>query len=331
MTLHRSSYKHWEGGHLGIWRRRGVIAANGLKMCLQSKWLRHLIMVSWVAALLQTAILFLLGQLLVKDSLMVKWLANLNPQLQNFARGLVGWLELHPELSIRATYNILFFYFATYLVNFTLLGLAVCLPHLITRDLASKAIIIYASKAVSRLDYLLGKLGTLFGLMFLTWLGPLCAAWFFGNLLSPDWHFFWHSRAALGNTLLYVIPGMTVLSFLALAASAISEGEKVTVNLWVAWWLLGNGLVGLAAVTRPWLKFLSFTYDLKQISLSIFRLKNDLQVAEDNLPILGMMLRNFNREKSSIFQPPHLAGAIIALVIMLFLAAWLINRRLKPE
>ena len=63
---------------------------------------------------------------------------------------------------------------------------------LITRDLASNAIIIYASKAVSRGDYLLGKFATAFGLLVLTWLGPVCAAWFVGNLLAPDWRFFWH-------------------------------------------------------------------------------------------------------------------------------------------
>jgi len=331
MTLHRSSYQHWAGTHLGIWQRRGVIAMNGLKSCLQGKFLRHLIMICWVGSLLQVAILFFLGQLLVTDSLVFKWLSNLNPQLQALARGLVSWLEQHPEISVRTTYNILFYYFATYLVNLTLVGLALCLPHLITRDLASKAIIIYSAKAVSRFDYLLGKLGTLFGLMFLTWLGPLCAAWFVGNLLAPDWHFFWHSRAALFHTVVYVLIGMSVLALLALAVSAISEGEKVTVNLWVAWWLLGNGMVALATVSKPWLKFLSFTYDLKQLSLAIFSLKTDLKVAEESVPLLNVMLSGFKKQNFGIWQSPHLAGAVLALAIMVCAAGWIIAKRVKPQ
>ena len=63
------------------------------------------------------------------------------------------------------------------------------IPLLITRDLACNAIVIYSSKAVTRGDYLLGKFATAFGLLALTWLGPVCAAWFVGNLLAPDWTF----------------------------------------------------------------------------------------------------------------------------------------------
>lgn len=331
MTLHHSGYKHWEGHHLGIWRRRLVIAAQGLKSSLEGRWLRHVIMVCWVLGLIQVCFLFFLGQLLVRDSMVVKWLANLNPDLQNFARGLVGWLEEHPEISVRTTYNILFYYFATYMVNFTLIALAICLPHLITRDLASKAIVIYSAKAVTRLDYFLGKLGTVLGLMFLTWLGPLCAAWFFGNLLAPDWHFFWHSRAALFNTCAHVGLGMLVLSLLVLAISAISESEKVTVNVWLGWWLMGNGFVALAAMAKPWLKFLSFTYNLKQVSLSIFRLRDDLKIAEENIPILGMMLRGLNKQTNALWQSPHLTGALVALFVMSALACLLLAKRVKPE
>jgi len=98
---------------------------------------------------------------------------------------------------------VLFYYFCTNLLRASIFALGMAIPLLVTRDLASNAIIIYSSKAVSRMDYLLGKFAMAFGLMALTWLGPAFAAWFLGNLLAPDWRFFWHSRAALFNTLLY--------------------------------------------------------------------------------------------------------------------------------
>jgi hypothetical protein len=79
----------------------------------------------------------------------------------------------------------------------SIFALGMALPSLITRDLASNAIVIYSSKAVTRGDYLLGKFCTAFGVMSLTWLGPVCGAWFVGNLLAPDWKFFWHARIAL--------------------------------------------------------------------------------------------------------------------------------------
>ena len=42
MPLHDTSYQHWDGVHLGLWRRRWAIAWNGLTAALQNKWIRHL-------------------------------------------------------------------------------------------------------------------------------------------------------------------------------------------------------------------------------------------------------------------------------------------------
>ena len=62
-----------------------------------------------------------------------------------------------------------------------------------THDLASNAILIYSSKALSRFDYILGKFGIAFTLLSLLCLAPLIAVWFVGNLLSGGF-----AGAALG-------------------------------------------------------------------------------------------------------------------------------------
>ena len=92
MPLHDASYKHWDGAHLGLWRRRLVITTNGLSACLQNRLTRHLTVVCWVTALAVSGLLFFVGQLLVADSIVVEWLQNLNPQLQMFAQMLTSWL-----------------------------------------------------------------------------------------------------------------------------------------------------------------------------------------------------------------------------------------------
>jgi len=79
MPLHDTSYQHWEGVHLGLWRRRFVIASNSLLRCLQTKPMGHLVIICWVLALAMAAVLFLIGQLLVSDSIVVQWAGNLNP------------------------------------------------------------------------------------------------------------------------------------------------------------------------------------------------------------------------------------------------------------
>jgi ABC-2 type transport system permease protein len=331
MPLHNTQYQHWEGIHLGLWQRRGTIALNGLTACLQIKGMRHVVAMCWIAALGMTAALFLIGQLLVADSIVVQWVGNLNPQLQGFARTFTSWLEQHPEVSVRTTQNVLFYYFGTFLLPVSIFALGVVLPVLITRDLASNAIIIYASKAVSRGDYLLGKFCTAFGLLALTWLGPICAAWLLGNLLAPDWRFFWHSRVALFHTVIFGIGSMVILSLLALGVSALSSKEKSAPAVWFMWWIIGGVIAPIAAQTKPWLRHLSFNYNLDQLALSVFRLGDDLKIAQDNVPIFGTMLRNIRAETMAALNSPPVWGAVCGLLVMAGIAALVVVKRVKPE
>jgi hypothetical protein len=331
MALHDASYKHWDGVHLGVWRRRLAIAYNGLTTCFQNKLLRYLTVVCWVSALGISGVLFFVGQLLVADSVVVQWVGNLNPQLQLFAQMLTSWLEQHPEISVRATQNVLFYYYCSWLLRLGIFALGLAIPVLITRDLASNAITIYASKAVTRCDYLLGKFATAGGLVVLTWLGPVCSAWLVGNLLAPNWKFFWHARVALGHALLYGFGSLAVLSLLALGASSISSREKSTVAFWFVWWILGGVLAPIAVHTRPWLRHLSFNFNLDQIALAVFHIGDDIRIAQDNIPILGDLLRPASARAIAALSAPATDASLLGLLGMLLLAGWTVYGRVNPE
>lgn len=331
MPLHDISYQHWTGVHRGLWGRRWVIASNGLKACLRNKLLRRVVMLCWVAALSMAAILFLVGQLLVADSMVVHLVPNLDPGLRAFVGMLTTWLEQHPEISVRTTQDLLFFYFGTFLMRASIFALGLAIPVLITRDLASNAIVIYSSKAVSRGDYLLGKLGTAIGLLTLTWLAPVCAAWFVGNLLASDWGFFWHSRGALFHALRYGLASMTILSVLALGVSAISTKERSTTALWFIWWVVGGVVAPIAIHTEPWLQHISFNYNLDQFAISVFRLGDDLKIAQDNIPILGGMLSGVHPQTIAALSAPAFWGAVAWSLAMLVGALVIILRKVKPE
>jgi hypothetical protein len=331
MPLHDVNYQHWTGTHLGIWARRWVIARNGLASCLNNKAIRNIVVLCWMLSLTMSAVLFLVGQLLVADSVVVQWVGKLNPQLQAFAQMLTQWLEDHPEISVATTQNALFYFYSTYLMPVGIFVLGLAMPSLITRDLASNAILIYSSKAVTRGDYLLGKFCTAFGLLAMTWLGPACAAWFLGNLLAPDWRFFWHARAALVHVLVFDLSGMIILSGLALGVSAISNREKATPAAWFMWWILGGVIQPIALNTKPWLRHLSFTYDLRQIGLFTFHLGDDLKTVQDNVPIFGQMLSSISAQTRNALTQPTLGGALAALALMLVAGAYIIRTRVKPE
>jgi hypothetical protein len=332
MPLHDVSYKHYDGPRLGVWRRRVAIAKNGLTACLQVRWMMNLVVMCWGLGLVAAAILFLVGQLLVPDSAMSQWVATfVSPTLQQFATLLIHWLKEHPDISVKTTQSVLFYYLGLWLMRISIFALGPIIPLLITRDLACNAIVIYSSKAVTRGDYLLGKFATAFGFLALTWLGPVCAAWFLGNLLAPDWSFFWHARFALGNILIYGLSSMTVLSVLALGVSALSPNEKSTTAFWFMWWILGAVITPIALHTRPWLRHLGFGFDINQIALHTFRVGENITSAETSIPILGTMLQRIRPETMAALETPHLGGTIVALLIMVLLAAWIVHQRVKPE
>jgi hypothetical protein len=331
MPLHDAHYQHWEGTHLGLWARRWVIAKNGLTASLQSKFIWRILTVCWLMGLAMAGLLFLIGQLLVADSIVVRWTAQLNPQLQALARMLTSWLQEHPDISVRTTQDVLFYFFCVYLTPLSIFALGVTLPRLITRDLASNAIVIYASKAVSRSDYLLGKFCSAFGLLTLTWLAPVCGAWLLGNLLAPDWRFFWQALAPLCHVLIFGLAGMAVLSGLALGVSALSSREKWTPAIWFIWWVLGGTLQPIAEHTQPWLRHLSFTYNLRQIALATFHLGHDLETAQANIPIIGQALGHIPAETMNTINHPALGGAVAGLALMLTAAAVILRKRVSPE
>ena len=324
MSLHEFSYQHWEGRHCGIWRRRWVIALNGLKSCLANRWARNLVLAAWTIAMAAIGILFLIGQLLVPDSIAYDMMKPLGEQMRGLFEGLKIWLTDRPEISVRVAYNMLFYFFASTLYWLAMISTMLAIPHLISRDLSSRAIIIYSSKAISRFDYFLGKFGTVFGLLSLVWLGPVLAAWLAGNLLAQDWSFFWHSRGALSNALLYVTASMLVISVLSLGISALSSKPRMAMSYWIVFWLVGDAVGSAASITRS----LSISHNLKQISLRIFNLEGEVQLAQENIPFLGDIM---SRPLTSWLETPEIDGALAALAVMLALAVVIMAQRVKPE
>jgi ABC-type multidrug transport system fused ATPase/permease subunit len=244
--------------------------------------------------------------LLVPDSIVVQWVAQMNPHLQAFARMLTTWLQIirksrwhHPE---RALLFLLRLFDA--LEHFAL-GMA--LPTLITRDLASNAIVIYSSKAVTRGDYLLGKFCTAFGVMTLTWLGPVCG--------RGSWEICWRrignfsgTRAsALFHALIFGLSSMVISERAGLGVSACSSREKSTPALWFTWWALGLAIQpiastpAVAAAPEFWLQFAANR-------LATFRLGQDLKTAQDSIPILGKCCK-MSPETAPPWNDPTLGGA----------------------
>lgn len=332
MPLIDTGYRAYEGDHRGVWYRRMVIASTGFRACLANPWMKRVVSMVWMAALALTTLLFFTGQLLVADSFVFGIVDSLNPGLRALFMGIMRWLIEHPEVSVHTVYNFLFYQFTTGTAFLSYVAIAIAIPHLIPTDLASRALLVYSAKAVNRFDYFLGKFGIVFGLLTITWLGPVLAVWCLSNLLAPDWHFFIHSRHALLHAVSYVVPSMIVLGVLALGVSATSTKEKSSGATWIGLWLLGNAFIPLGAATKPWLKHFSFTFNLNQLALKSFQLRQDMDVAAEQIPVIGRMLERAGRRAAPAFMhEPEFTGALIALAAMALVAVIVLLKRVKPE
>jgi len=271
MTQIEQQYRRWEGSHEGIWRRRWVIAGGMLQGCLKGKWLQRLVAGCWIAALGQIILLFFYSQLVDSTSAVADWLGADDEGFAMLVFSLEMLIKQNPELAVSVPWKIVFGFYSLMLFWPTMLVLTVAVPRIISADLSSNAIVLYASKAVSRWDYLFGKLGAVAGLIILTWVGPVLFAWLGGNLLAPSWKFFWLTREALFSSLTFGLVGLGFLAVLTLGVSALSPNAKVVTSAWLALWLLGWGMEAPANASRAdWMLHLSFRYNLSQVHTRVF-------------------------------------------------------------
>lgn len=271
MTQIEQQYHQWDGNHEGIWRRRWVIAEGMLQGCMKVKWLQRLVAGCWIAALGQVILLFFYSQLVDSTSAVADWLGADDEGFATLVFSLEMLIKQNPELAISVPWNLVFGFYTLLLFWPTMLVLTVAVPKIISADLSSNAIVLYTSKAVSRWDYLLGKLGAVMGLIVLTWVGPILFAWLGGNLLAPSWKFFWLTREALFNSITFGLVGMGFLSLLILGISSVSANGKVVTFAWLSLWLLGWGMEAPAEATHTeWMRHLSFRYNLSQVHTKVF-------------------------------------------------------------
>jgi ABC-2 type transport system permease protein len=131
---------------------------------------------------------------------------------------------------------------------------------LIARDLKHNAVVLYASKPISRWEYLLGKFSVLFFIdATLLCVGPL-ALFLLQVVVSPDYkpwsQNFWRDYAGIAPAIvLYGLACAVTLSLLIMAASSLTENARYAGAAFAAF-LIGSEAFPamLAGFTRdPWL------------------------------------------------------------------------------
>ena len=114
-------------------------------------------------------------------------------------------------------------------------------PGLISRDLRSRAYLLYFSRPIGRLEYIAGKMSTVICYIIMCSTIPALGLFVFSVMLSPDATAFLNTWdiifRILGASLVLAIP----LSALVLMFSSLTHESRFATFAWFAVWALGEG------------------------------------------------------------------------------------------
>jgi len=240
MPIFELGYRHWEGALTPAWKRWATITRAGVALAFRSKVLRRLLFLAWAPLLYFGPLFFAVGYVTdpargVRGS---DW--------ASFARAFLG-TELanrfmNDPASLRPhVWSAIFSHFFMYSQGFlTFLVLTIVAPPLISQDVRSKAFLLYFSKPITRVEYLLGKAGTALFCVSLVSLLPGVVLYAVSIALSP-------SMAVLADTfvtlpriltasLVVALPG----TLLVLAFSSLTSDGRYATFAWIGVWMLGE-------------------------------------------------------------------------------------------
>jgi ABC-2 type transport system permease protein len=314
----------------GVAYRRWVITSTGLRQLFSTKFFLGLLIVAWVAGLAIAALGFAFSQTVVTGGWLEQGAMQLGPRAQAVASAIGALVLLYPDICVDGLFTLIFWVHSFLGLWLCLIGLTVLVPRLVTRDRASNALIIYLARPLTSVDYLVGKLGIIAGLLLLLWTGPLLFGWALSMLFAPNSDFFVYSLSPLARALTFNGISLVVLASIALGVSALNRSSRNTILLWAFLWLI-VGFLALERRSPIWIQRSSFTHNLSEVRKSVLRLDTVLADAAGKLPLLDADLVRQLKRSGEKAASTDLPGTLMSLGFFVTLSSVVFLRKLRPE
>jgi len=241
MPIYDLGYRRWDGKRSPDWLRWFTIAKTGYMLAFKSRWLRRMLFFAWLPAAYMAAGFFMYEQ----------YIAN-NPNMMFAARGILQSVmddaafqqitgsTATVEESRHLVWSWLMFSFFRYPQGASMVLLVgLIAPPLISRDVRSRAFLIYFSRPIARWEYILGKAATVWAYLALITTVPAIALYLIAVMLSPDLSVVLATWDIPLRILAASIVLMLPTTFLALAFSSVAWESRTAGFMWFAIWGLG--------------------------------------------------------------------------------------------
>ena len=239
MPVHDLGYRGWVGRRMPRLLRPWVVAKSGVSLVWRRKWLRFMLMLSWLPIAVPALGIFLFEYSFTEP--------ELQGAIIQFIRAPMNQPELAFQMmsdpdSVRhdiwAMLVLSFFRYPQAIAMVLLVGIIA--PMMISYDLRSKAYLMYFSRPLTPGEYILGKSAVIWFFLGMIVTVPAMALYVLGVMLSPDLSVVYETwdipLKILGATVVLVVP----TTILALCFSAFTSESRYATFTWFATWVMGG-------------------------------------------------------------------------------------------
>lgn len=320
----------WTGKPRGVGYRRWTIISTGLGQLFRTRLFRILLVLAWTGGVLLAALGFLFSQSIATGGWLETLAIYFGPRTQALSSAFAAVILMYPEICVGGWFTLIFWLHSFVGLGLSLVALTAMVPRLITRDRATNALTVYLSRPLTSVDYLLGKLGMIVGVLGVMWTGPLLFGWVLSVGFAPNRDFIVYSFEPLSRALLFHGIGLVTLAAIALGVSAISRTSRHTIILWIGLWLI-VGAVAKPPKTPLWLKRASFVQNLNEVRQGILRLDTALTTVAQEIPLLDQRFARNLGEAGRKAETSDFHGALGSLGVFVVLSSFVFLRRMRPE
>jgi ABC-2 type transport system permease protein len=240
--VHNLGYRRWSGRLAPGWARWTVITNVGIRRAWQNKWLKRLLLASWLPVIWFASGFFIWEQAAVQTDwrqMVVSLQHGLppDPVLDRIKEAVLSGKLETVRHTVWAWLLKTFIRYPQLIVMVLVVGLIA--PPLISQDIRSRAFLIYFSRPLTRTEYVLGKMAILWAYLAMISTIPGMTLYVVGVLSSPHLNVVnatWDLPLRIvGASVILMLP----TSALALCFSSLTQESRNAGFAWFAVWILG--------------------------------------------------------------------------------------------
>jgi len=228
VPVYEQTYRHYEGVYRPrtlIWT---IIAGRGVRRVWQTKWFKAVLLFGLLPFVVRALQIYLSVNLEL-----LQWMGFQTRQLQEI-------LTINDEFYLNFLHSEMF---ACFLI--TLIAGA----DLISSDRRTKALTLYLSKPITRLDYLFGKGAVALTYLYSVTLIPALLLVFLYAFFHENWGYLWEQRILILRIVVYAHVLVLPMVLLILAVSSLSKSKVNSVVMFCVLYLIPMALSNILRET----------------------------------------------------------------------------------